>query len=269
MSDGPILSRQRASADRSQQSRWRQLLRSVTLFGSIALVSAAIAQTVEGIDIGAVRTRAQEEQKNAEDFVQSVLDRGKPYEVEAQEVRTSAMEALARVNPADLPKGPDGPVDFDTLVAGAASNQAAFDASGPLFIVFASLSMPKDALARLIADTSAAGGIVAFRGFPGNEAKAFVAGMKGVLTAPEQQAHIAIDPRLFRAFAVQAAPTFVVVSSDFELCKGLDCQTALPAHDRMAGNVTVEYVLESFADGRGPGAPIARTALARFRKAQP
>ncbi len=269
MSDMPIPLRRCASTDSSKRSRWRPLFRSAALFGSIALVSAAIAQTVEGIDISAVRNRAQEEQKNAEDFVQSVLDRGKPYEAEAEEVRISAMDALARIDPADLPKGPDGPVDFDALVAGAASNQADFEASGPLFIVFASLSMPKEALAQLIADTSTAGGIVAFRGFPGNDAKAFVAGMKGVLSAPEQQAHIAIDPRLFRAFAVRAAPTFVVVSSEFELCEGLKCDTTLPAHDRMTGNVSVEYALETFADGRGPGAPIAGTALARLRKARP
>lgn len=249
--------------------RLRATARSVALFGSLALVSAAIAQNVEGLDLGAIRKRAAEEQKDADSFVQSVMERGKPFEPDAEDVRTSAMERVARISPADLPKGPGGAVDFDALVAGAASNQAEFEASGPLFIVFASLSIPKGALAQLIADTSAAGGVVAFRGFPGNDAKAFVAGIKGVLTAPEQQAHIAIDPRLFRAFAVQAAPTFVVVSSDFELCEGLKCETALPTHDRMTGNVTVEYVLESFADGQGPGAPIARTALARLRKAQP
>ena len=184
--------------------------------------------------------------KDAEDFVQSVLDRGKPYEAEAEEVRISAM-ACARPYRPGRPAQRSGrsTVDFDALVAGAASNQADFEASGPLFIVFASLSMPKEALARLIADTSTAGGMVVFRGFPGNDAKAFVAGMKGVLSAPEQQAHIAIDPRLFRAFAVRAAPTFVVVSSEFELCEGLKCDTTLPAHDRMMGNVSVEYALET------------------------
>jgi conjugal transfer pilus assembly protein TrbC len=249
--------------------RLRATVRSVALFGSLALVSAAIAQTVEGLDLGAIRKRAAEEQKDADTFVQSVMERAKPFEPESQDLRASAMERVALISPADLPKGPDGPVDFDALIAGAASNQAEFEASGPLFIVFASLSIPKGALAQLIADTSTAGGVVAFRGFPGNEAKAFVAGMKGVLTAPEQQAHIAIDPRLFRAFAVQAAPTFVVVSSDFALCEGLKCETALPTHDRMTGNVTVKYALESFADGQGPGASIARTALARLRKAQP
>mgnify|MGYP001278457847 CR=1 FL=1 len=183
--------------------RLRATVRSVALFGSLALVSAAIAQTVEGLDLGVIRKRAAEEHKDADTFVQSVMERGKPFEQEAQALRASAMETVARTSPTELPKEPDGPVDFDALVAGAAANQEAFEGSGPLFIVFASLSMPKASLGRLIADTSAAGGVVAFRGFPGNDAKAFIAGMKGVLTAPEQQAHVAIDPRLFRAFAVR------------------------------------------------------------------
>lgn len=126
--------------------------------------------------------------------------------------------------------------------------------------------MPKASLSQLIADTSRAGGIVAFRGFPQNSAKAYVAGMTTAVTSPEQQAHIAIDPRLFRAFDVKAAPTFVSVSTDFALCDGFNCRTALPPHDRMVGNVSVEYALESFADARGPGAAMAAIALARLRK---
>ena len=71
-----------------------------------------------------------------------------------------------------------------------------------------------------------------------------------------QEAHIAIDPRLFRAFRVTAAPTFVVTGRSYELCDGFDCTSAVPDHDRMSGNVTVDYVLERFAEGRGPGAAV-------------
>src|SRR3546814_5785758 len=70
-------------------------------------------------------------------------------------------------------------------------------------------------------------------------------------------ANIGIDPRLFRAFDVQAVPTYVAVSSDFDLCAGFSCRTKVPPHDRMIGNVTVEYALSSFAEGNGPGARVA------------
>lgn len=247
----------------------RPVVRSAAILTGIALVSAAVAQTVDGIDIGAIKTRSQAERKDAESFVADVLDREKSFEQDALEVRANGLAALASVRPEDLPMGAQGDVDFDALVAGAAANASAPEGSAPLFMVFVSLSMPRDALARLIADTTRAGGVVVFRGFPGNDAKAFVAGLKSVLTGPEQQAHIAIDPRLFRAFGVSAVPTYVAASSDFELCAGLNCTTAVPPYDRMTGNVTLEYALESFADNRGPGAAIAATALTRFRKLKP
>lgn len=251
---------------RDEASRLKAWLPSAGALVAIALVSAAVAQTVEGVDIGAIRQNAKEQQQEAEALVAGVLDRGKPHEAEAEQARSDAMKALANISPADLPSGPSGAVDFDALIAGAASNAGDMEGSGPLFIVFASLSMPKASLAQLVADTSRAGGIVAFSGFPQNSAKAFAAGMKAVVTSPEQQAHIAIDPRLFRAFSIKAAPTFVTVSTDFELCDGFKCQTVVPPHDRMTGNVTVEYALDSFAGGRGPGAAMAATALARLRK---
>src|SRR3546814_2264620 len=82
-------------------------------------------------------------------------------------------------------------------------------------------------------------------------------------------ANIGIDPRLFRAFDVQAVPTYVAVSSDFDLCAGFSCRTKVPPHDRMIGNVTVEYALSSFAEGNGPGARVAAVGLSNLRRALP
>jgi conjugal transfer pilus assembly protein TrbC len=41
--------------------------------------------------------------------------------------------------------------------------------------------------------------------------------------------------------------------------------TAPPPHDRISGNTSVAYVLETFAGANGPGAPVARLALANLR----
>ena len=71
------------------------------------------------------------------------------------------------------------------------------------------------------------------------------------------------------AFDVQAVPTYIAVSSDFDLCAGFSCRTQVPPYDRMIGNVTVEYALTSFADGNGPGARVAAVGLANLRKALP
>ncbi|MGO7251626.1 type-F conjugative transfer system pilin assembly protein TrbC, partial [Rhizobium brockwellii] len=90
-----------------------------------------------------------------------------------------------------------------------------------------------------------AGGVVVFRGFPNNSAKEFVNRL-GQVVQKDDMPNIGIDPRLFRAFNVQAVPTYVAVSSDFDLCSGLNCRTAVPAHDRITGNVSVRYVLDTF-----------------------
>lgn len=235
-------------------------------FLALTAVSAALAQTIEGIDLKAIKDRATEATADAQTLVDAVAGKGEAHRSEAEDLREKGLAAVAAIDPASLPKGPDGAVDFDELLSGAAANTRAPMGEGPMFMVFASLSMPPASLSRLIADTSKAGGVVVFRGFPGGSTKAFAEGLKRVVTDEGQEAHIAIDPRLFRAFKVEAAPTFVAAGREYELCDGLDCTSATPDLDRLTGNVTVEFALESFAGGRGPGAGVARVALAQLAK---
>ncbi|NBW75745.1 MAG: type-F conjugative transfer system pilin assembly protein TrbC [Sphingomonadaceae bacterium] len=237
-------------------------------FVALACATAVVAQTVEGVDVGAIRAKAKDETADAQVFLDGVVNRGEEFREEAEAVSQAGHAAMAAIDPKDLPRGPEGPVDFDELIDGAVGNTKVPFGEGPLFVVFASLSMPEDSLRALIRDTTKAGGVVAFRGFPGNNAKAFVEGMKKVVTAEDQEAHLAIDPRLFRAFSVTAAPTFVVVSRDYELCEGFSCSSALPPFDKMVGNVTVEYALESFAGGNSGGAGVASVALANLKRSR-
>lgn len=235
-------------------------------FLALTAVSAALAQTIDGLDLKAVKARETEATADAQTLVDAVAGKGEAHRGEAEQLREEGLAAVGRINPADLPKGPGGAVDFDELLSGAAANTRAPMGEGPLFTVFASLSMPQASLSALIRETTKAGGVVVFRGFPNGSTKAFVEGLKRVVTDQAQEAHIAIDPRLFRAFKITAAPTFVVTGREYELCDGFDCSSAAPDHDRMAGNVTVEYALESFASARGPGAGVAGVALANLRK---
>lgn len=241
-------------------------------FLALTAVSAALAQTIAqdvgGLDLKAIKARGTEATADAQNLVDAVAGKGEAHRAEADQLREHGMAAVANINPADLPKGPDGAVDFDELLSGAAANTRTPMGEGPMFIVFASLSMPEASLTRLIADTTRAGGVVVFRGFPGGSTKAFADGLKRVVTSEGQEAHLAIDPRLFRAFKVSAAPTFVAAGREYELCDGLDCTSATPDHDRITGNVTVEYALETFAGGRGPGAGVARIALTQLTKGQ-
>ena len=125
--------------------------------------------------------------------------------------------------------------------------------------------MPPAALRDLIGRVNAAGGVVALRGFPAGSAKVLTEALSKVALDQDQLGSVGIDPRLFRAFNVTAVPTYVVASTDFDLCDGFDCQTQVPPHDRLSGNVTADFALETIARGGGPAARIASQYLARLK----
>ncbi|MEP3145540.1 type-F conjugative transfer system pilin assembly protein TrbC [Qipengyuania citrea] len=222
---------------------------------------AALAQTVDGLDLGAIQARADAQSQDAAVLSAEVARRAEEYREDTQTIQAVAMERVKGLDPQALAKGPTGTVDFDELVAAASGNLKDNRGTAPQFMVFVSLSMPEEALKRIIDETSAAGGFVVFRGFPNNSGKQFLAAISKVVDKEDQYASIGIDPRLFRAFDVQAVPTYVAVSSDFTPCDGLACKTTPPPFDAMSGNVTVSYALETFAGDNGPGALVARTAL--------
>ncbi|MDT9121142.1 TrbC family F-type conjugative pilus assembly protein, partial [Escherichia coli] len=84
-----------------------------------------------------------------------------------------------------------------------------------LFVAFASLSMPEEALAQMIADTTKAGGVVVFRGFSTGNPQTFISGIRKVVDQ-SGASNVAIDPRLFRSFGVDRVPTYVALATDFE-----------------------------------------------------
>ena len=242
----------------------KKFLLSALAIASIGTGCAVLAQTVEGLDLDAIRARSAKSEQDATALVNEVERRGDAFRKDAQTVQAVALEQMRTIDKASLPRGPAGAVDFDEMIQAASANLKEAQGTTPQFMVFVSTSMPEQALKRIIADTSAAGGVVVFRGFPGNSGKAFIAALSKVVEKDQQFASIGIDPRLFRAFDVTAVPTMVVSSSDFTPCDGLTCKTTPPPFDRIEGNVTVRYALETFAGENGPGALVARTALANL-----
>lgn len=242
----------------------RNFLMTLALIGGFAGVGAALAQTVEGLDFDAIRARAAAQSEDAAVLSAEVARRVEEYRPDAEALDAAASEKVQGLDPAAFPKGPAGAIDFDEMIVAASGNLKDNRGSAPQFMVFVSLSMPEEALKQIIDQTSAAGGFVVFRGFPNNSVKQFVAGMSKVVSNDDQFAAIGVDPRLFRAFGVQAVPTYVAVSSDFTPCDGLTCTTTPPPFDAMSGNVTVRYALETFAEDNGPGALVARTALSNM-----
>ena len=230
-------------------------------------IGAALAQTtVDGLDLEAIDKRARAGAADLSQFVDQVLHAQDKANAEQHSSVESLVDAATDKVAALKPTGPkpdaDG-VDLDGLVADAGQAMKPEARSAPMFIAFASLSMPPDSLSRLIADVSKAGGVVVFRGFSASGGRTFMEQLRKV-TAQGEAVHVSIDPRLFSAYHVEAVPTYVAASSSFALCSAPDCTNTPPPFDRLAGNVTTHFALETFRDGQGPGAPVAKRALANL-----
>jgi conjugal transfer pilus assembly protein TrbC len=229
----------------------------------------ALAQSgPDGLDLEAIRERAAEHAADAEALAAAVRQRAENLSTEAQDVSAAAdrnAQGYAASLPANAPAAQET-FDFDAMIRARAEAQKAGLGERPRFIAFASLSMPAPALKALVRDMGRAGGITVLRGFPGGDARLLRTKLAEVFENGAEAGGLGIDPRLFRAFAIQAAPSFVMVASDFAPCDGFDCRDAVPPHDRMTGNVSVHRVLETFAEGRGPGAAMAQLHLARLAK---
>lgn len=233
--------------------------------GLAGCAMAVVAQSGEQLDIAILEARGHEFHDDAQALFAFATARSQAHQGEAQEVTDAAQAAVQNLDIGNA-IAVKGAIDFDAIVKGAKAGQAQ-PTGAPLFIAFASLSMPEEALARLIEDTTRAGGVVVFRGFSTANPQGFISGIRKVVDRAGAS-NVAIDPRLFRSLGVNRVPTFVALSTGFEPCDQLDCVTAPPPHDRIAGNVSVAYVLETFAQANGPGAPVSRIALANLRSAR-
>ncbi len=239
---------------------------------SMAALGGALAQTAApDIDIEAIRARAASNTDEADALAASARERAKAVTTEASQNAEGAKangRRYARAAPR-LGAADDATFDFDKMVADAGDMATQGMGEAPRFIAFASLSMPADSLRQMMDDVTRAGGVVVFRGLTQGSAKVMTDALGKVLKPGERMDGVGIDPRLFRAFGVTEVPAYIVTASDFDLCSGFDCTAQVPPFDRMTGNVTARFALESFSEGGGPGARIARQHLARLERQDP
>ncbi len=252
---------------RTRRSTQRLALLALFL-AALGGMGVALGQNADPLNLDAITAHTEAQQNIAQDLVAAALARADIARRAAAEVAATGQAALrgAPQSTGAGAIGAPGQVDLDAMVAGARDTLTS-PHSGPMLVAFASLSMPEASLRRLIGDVTAAGGVVVFRGFPaGNPARFAVAMQK--LVASDQAASVLIDPRLFRAFAVQSVPTWIATTSDYVPCDSLTCVSAVPSYDRIAGNITTRYALDAIADGGGAGAPVARMGLAHLGASQ-
>lgn len=226
---------------------------------TLSLGGLALAQSVpDGIDLDKIRERAAEHSEEAQALATNVRERAEALTEDAQGVQVQAQANRASYADSIEVTETDAVLDFDAMIAGQAQAEKASLGESPRFIAFASLSMPPAALKALVHDMTRAGGVTVLRGFPEGNSAAFKKRLAAIWSDSNEAGSLGIDPRLFRAFEIKAAPSFVMLSTDFAPCDGFDCTSNVPPHDRIAGNISVGEVLETFASGQGPGADLAR-----------
>ena len=237
---------------------------------AVSIGGLALAQSIpEGIDLDAVRDRAAEHTEDAEALAANIRGRAESMTEDARSVQDAA-KANRAAYVKTVAKSKTGEVlDFDAMVRAQADAEKAALGESPRFIAFASLSMPPAALKTLVRDMGRAGGVTVLRGFPQGDSALFKTRLAAIWQEGGETGSLGIDPRLFRAFGIKAAPSFVMLASDFTPCDGFDCTSDVPPHDRIAGNISVSQVLETFSGGRGPGAAIAHLHLDRLEQGEP
>ncbi|MCF6196997.1 MAG: type-F conjugative transfer system pilin assembly protein TrbC [Emcibacter sp.] len=160
---------------------------------------------------------------------------------------------LGLQGPGSLPAN-SGNFDLDRLLnqnipAFAEARNASLDNIPPL-LVMVSLSMPDESLKALIQDVGAIGGQVILRGFYEGSLKATAARLQTLVNKDSDRSGVGIDPRLFQTFDVKVVPTFIVPTGPLGECNTAGCVPAAPVHDRISGNITLRYALETLhSDG--------------------
>ncbi len=108
-------------------------------------------------------------------------------------------------------------------------------------VAFASLSMPKESLKKLVTDVTNVGGAVVFRGFKDGN---YMEMAKAISQIGVKSANIQINPTAFKQYKIEAVPAIVLVkpgageSLDEEGC-------VLPEnHTKVTGDVSLTHALE-------------------------
>lgn len=214
--------------------------------------------------------------QSAGDLVEQVQRRTEAARPEAQalfdsvrgrEVRYSE-EAKALVEAAGsreiLKRGFAHLEDTDFRGGGALANLGEEpETSDGVVYVAVSFSMPPGDLRRLAREAHDAGAVVVIQGLVRGSFQETLKAAKQVFDE-DSLAGVLIDPNVFRAFNIKAAPTFVAAERAVQPCgQGLDCVPAAPAHDHIAGNITLAEALR-LLERSGEQRTAAAAALARL-----
>jgi type-F conjugative transfer system pilin assembly protein TrbC len=180
---------------------------------------------------------------------------GQALDAASQTAKHGSLRAFPNI------KVPSSGVDIGQIAA--RYNQKAHKPEDENLMIFVTLGMPDKALLNLARQAALTRAVLVLRGVEGGLAKGnWTRAMEALKPIAETGASIIIHPELFRAYKVVQAPTFVLATGQQgEACLNElknECSQSL----RATGDVSLDYVLERWANGSGSLAQEARSRLA-------
>ena len=128
-------------------------------------------------------------------------------------------------------------------------------------MIFVSASIPKSSLKDLMIQAREAGGVLVFRGLIEGSIRN---SQQFLAEIAKENVSAIIDPRLFESFTIELVPSFVLLARNSQDCEQSNCNFT-PIHDRITGNITLNYALEQFAAGDGQAKNVAQRILAQIQ----
>ena len=131
-------------------------------------------------------------------------------------------------------------------------------------LIFTSLSVPAASWRQWADDAARSGAPLVLRGVADGGLPKTASEIRTRLGGHE--AALAIDPRLFRLFAIVRVPAVVVVPGGVPACESRGCSDdPPPPHDLVSGNIGLVAALEVVAAEGDAGRAVARRHLERMR----
>jgi conjugal transfer pilus assembly protein TrbC len=162
-----------------------------------------------------------------------------------------------------------GAIDIEALARGKVHlpNAGATSGAAPTPLrIFITLDMPRASLQLLTDQAARAGAVLVLRGLKSQSMRQTVAVVQELIG--KRRVAWVIDPEAFTRFAVRQAPTFVLTLTDDvnDAQRGCNAGCATPASFvSVAGDVSLDYALETIQRRQPEAAPRAEPILKRLR----
>ena len=127
-----------------------------------------------------------------------------------------------------------------------------------------SFSMPPQALRAAFADANRFGIPLVFKGFVNNSVFDTQAALKAVFGDEAETLGFGLDLTVFTRFRIDTVPQLIVLPKPLDVCHSEGCsEDPYPLHDKVSGNVGLEFALSLVAHGKGEAGTVAAQILER------